>query len=225
MTSGRRLAVVLACGVVALLTAWYAGSRTPVAEPGPAPGSVRLGPDAGEAVAAYLTRLPADLPPSGVAVPALLQFAAAPEPADALVAAAGTEPLVAVFRVPLPRVQTALRFVPLDPGVAPAIALRSAQDRAQQAAAADAGRSVGRPRDVAVVEAAALGGERCRCVVALVVRADRAGLAAVAARPGVRAVQAAPPGSTARELALAPLLPEQTERADPLPDDGPVPPA
>jgi hypothetical protein len=37
-------------------------------------------------------------------------------------------------------------------------------------------------------------------------------------------VQAAPPGVAARELALAPLLPEQTLTADPVPDDGPVPP-
>jgi hypothetical protein len=45
----------------------------------------------------------------------------------------------------------------------------------------------------------------------------------VAARPGVRAVHAAPAGVTARELAIAPLLPEQAERVDPPPDDGPVP--
>jgi hypothetical protein len=41
----------------------------------------------------------------------------------------------------------------------------------------------------------------------------------------VRAVEAAPPGTTDAELALAPLLPEQNARADPPPDDGPVPPA
>jgi hypothetical protein len=46
---------------------------------------------------------------------------------------------------------------------------------------------------------------------------------ALAARPDVRAVHAAPAGVTARELALSPLLPEQVERADPPPDDGPVP--
>jgi len=49
-----------------------------------------------------------------------------------------------------------------------------------------------------------------------------AGLGAVVGRPAVRAVEAAPPGTAARELALSPLLPEQTVRADPLPDDGPV---
>jgi hypothetical protein len=38
-------------------------------------------------------------------------------------------------------------------------------------------------------------------------------------------MEAAPPGTTDGELALAPLLPEQTVRADPPPDDGPVPAA
>ena len=40
---------------------------------------------------------------------------------------------------------------------------------------------------------------------------------------GVRVIEAAPQGVTLRELALSPLLPEQADRADPLPDDGPVP--
>jgi hypothetical protein len=61
-------------------------------------------------------------------------------------------------------------------------------------------------------------------VLAVVVRADRAALEALAARPGVRAVDAAPVGTTERELALSPLLPGQLTRAEPPPDDGPVPP-
>lgn len=220
-----RVAVLLACIAVVLLTAWYAGSRsTPAGSAAPA-GSVRLGPDAGEPVAAYLARLPAELPPPGVPAPALAQFATEQtvEQAEQDAGAAGGTALVAVFHVPLPRVQTALRFEPLDPGVPPAAALRTARERARLAAAADAGRATGRPRDVAAAEAAALADAGCRCVLALVVRAERAGLDAIAARPGVRAVHAAPAGTAARELAIAPLLPDQTERADPLPDDGPVP--
>jgi hypothetical protein len=61
----------------------------------------------------------------------------------------------------------------------------------------------------------------CSCVLAVLVDGDRTGLAAVAGRPGVRAVEGAPPGTV--DPALAPLLPEQTARADPPPDDGPVP--
>jgi len=36
-------------------------------------------------------------------------------------------------------------------------------------------------------------------------------------------VDAAPAGTSTTGVALAPLLPEQTEVADPVPDDGPVP--
>jgi hypothetical protein len=47
----------------------------------------------------------------------------------------------------------------------------------------------------------------------------------VAARPGVRAVDAAPKGTRVDGVALAPLLPEQTDVVAAVPDDGPVPPA
>ena len=223
MSTRARLAVLGACVLVALAVAWYAGSRHPPSSATPAPGSVRLGPEAGEDVAAYLARVPATLP-DGERAPALVQFTSEATPADALAAVVGTTPLTAVFRVPLPRVQTALRFVALEPGVPAATALDSARVRAQRAAAAEA-LQAGRPGAVAAVEAASLDRADCRCVVALVVDSDRAGLGAVAGRPGVRAVEAAPPGTTQGELALAPLLPEQTIRADPPPDDGPVPAA
>jgi hypothetical protein len=160
-----------------------------------------------------------------VTVLALVQFAAEQGVAEAVAATAGAPPVTAVFRVPIPRVQTALWFEPLEPTVPVAAALRSAQERAQLAAAADAGRLTGRPRDVAMAEAGALAADGCPCVVALVVQADRAVVTALATQPAVRAVHAAPAGVAVRELALAPLLPEQTDRADPLPDDGQVPPS
>jgi hypothetical protein len=220
----RRLAVLAGCVLVALAVAWYAGSQHPPSSATSAPGSVRLGPEAGEDVAAYLARLPASLPPDGARVPALVQLAAEATAPDALAAVEGTTPVTAVFRVPLPRVQTALRFVALEPGVPAATALDSARVRAQRAAAAEV-LQAGRPGAVAAFEAASLDRADCRCVVAMVVDGDRAGLDAVAGRPAVRAVEAAPPGTTDGELALAPLLPEQTVRADPPPDDGPVPAA
>jgi hypothetical protein len=219
-----RLGVLAGCVVVALAVAWYAGSQHPPSSATPAPGSVRLGPEAGEDVAAYLARLPATLPPDGARAPALVQLAAEATAQDALAAVDGTTPVTAVFHVPLPRVQTALRFVALEPGVPAATALDSARVRAQRAAAAEAPQA-GRPGAVAAVEAASLDSADCRCVVALVVDGDRAGLDAVAGRAAVRAVEAAPPGTTDGELALAPLLPEQAVRADPPPDDGPVPAA
>jgi hypothetical protein len=221
-----RLGVVVACVVLALGTAWYAGSQVPRSGP-PAPpaGSVRLGPDAGEDVAGYLARIPADLPPSGPTVLALVQFGSGRTAADAVAAAAGAEPVTAVFRVPIPRVQTAFAFEDLEPQVPAAIAVESARQRAAAAAAGRADASGDRQRAVAAAERAALSEGRCACVIALVVRGSRTVLDTVAARPGVRAVQAAPPGTVPVELALSPLLPEQTDRADPPPDDGLVPTA
>jgi hypothetical protein len=225
VSTRSRLAVLAACAVVALLVAWYAGSRFNPSPAAPAAGSVRLGPEAGEQVATYLARLPSTLPAEGAHAPALVQLSTDAAPPDALAAVAGTTPLTAVFRVPLPRVQTALRFVVLESGVPVATALDNARVRAEREAVADASHLTDRPRAVAVAEAVALGRPDCRCVVALVVDGDRAGFDAVARRTPVRAVEAAPPGTTEVELALSPLLPEQTARADPPPDDGPVPTA
>jgi hypothetical protein len=223
--STRRRAVVLTAGAVVallLLATWHVGThRAPAV--GPSAGSVRLGPEPGEDVAGYLARLPATLPAGGVRAPALVQLANESTGPDALAAVAGTTPRTAVFRVPLPRVQTALRFVDVEQGVPVAAALVNARGRAEQAAAADAQRLTGRPGVVAAAEARALADPACRCVLALLVDGDRAALVAVAARAGVRAVEAAPPGTVAP--ALAPLLPEQTARANPPPDDGLVPAA
>lgn len=218
MTTRRRVALLAACAVVAALVAWYAAARSPAPESGPPAGSVRLGPDPDEAVSAYLTRAAATLPPQGTTALALVQLVDQLTVGDPL--PSGT-PVEAVFRVDLPRVQTALRFMPLEPGVPTATALDSARQRAASAATADASRLTGRPKDVAAAEASALARPDCACLVALVVSADGAALRRPAA--GVRVVEAAPPGVTLHELALSPLLPEQTDRADPLPDDGSVP--
>jgi hypothetical protein len=222
VTGRARTGALLACAAVVLLVAWYAGAQFPTGTPAPAPGSVRLGPEPGEEVSAYLARLPAELPAPGVEALALVQFAAElPVPAAAQVA--GAVPVTAVLRVPLPRVQTALRFEPLEQGVPSPTAFDAARQRAGQQAAADAQRQAGRAAAVAAAEARALAEPAAPCVLAIVIRAERATLDAVAARPDVRAVHAAPAGVTARELALAPLLPGQVERVDPLPDDGEVP--
>ena len=64
----------------------------------PAPGgTVRLGPEPGEDVAAYLARVPATLPPDGVHAPALVQLRTGTTVPDALAAVAGTAPRTAVF--------------------------------------------------------------------------------------------------------------------------------
>jgi hypothetical protein len=223
VTGRARAGVLLACAAVVLLAAWYAGAQFPASAPAPTPGSIRLGPEPGEDVAAYLHRVPGELPAPGTTALALVQFAAElPDPA-AVVAVAGTTPVTVVLRVPMPRVQTALRFELLEQGMPVPAALDTARRRAQQQAATDAQREAGRAAEVAAAEARALADPSAPCVLALVVQAERSGLDAVAARPEVRAVHAAPAGATARELAVSPLLPGQVQRADPLPDDGPVP--
>lgn len=223
MTGRARAGVLAACAVIVLLAAWYAGAQVPASGPAPVTGSVRLGPEPGEEVAAYLQRLPAELPVPGTAALALVQFTAELPASAAVPAVAGTTPVTAVLRVPMPRVQTALRFQPLEQGMPVPAALDAARRRAQEQAAADAQRQAGRAADVAAAEAMALADPATPCVLALVVQAERAGLDAMAARPDVRAVHAAPTGVTVRELALSPLLPEQVEHADPLPDDGQPP--
>jgi len=218
-----RVGVVLTCVVVAVLVALYAALRSPPAVPLPSAGSVHLGPEPGQDVSGYLASLQFRRPPPGSSAPALVQFDAERTTADALAAVAGTTVVSAVFRVELPRVQTALRFEAVEPGVPAATALDNARQRAAAAATTDAGRLTGRPRAVAAVEVARLTGPTCACVLALVVEGDGAALAQVADRSGVRAVDAAPAGTTPRELALSPLLPGQTALAGPLPDDGGVP--
>lgn len=220
-TRGHRFAVLLGAAAVLLLTAWFAGSAFDPPGPQPSPGSVRLGPEPGEVVEDYLARLPAELPDAGEPVLALVQLDAEVPVAQA-VALTGQPVVTAVFRVPLPRVQTALRFVDPPPELPPGPALDTARRQAAEQARRDADRLTARPGAVAAAEARALADPSGASVAALLVRADRDRLTELALAPGVRAVHAAPAGAVRVELALTPLLPGQWERADPVPDDGPV---
>lgn len=217
-----RAGVLLGCVLVVLLTAWYAGSGSRPSILQPTPGSVRLGPEPGADIVDYLARLPDQLPPPGSAALALVQLDEAVPVTEA--ATLGPAPVVtAVFRVPLPRVQTALRFADLPPGSPVGPALDTARAQVAEQAGAASQRLIGRPARVAAAEAAALADPGCPCVLALLVEADRGALESLADAAGVRAVHAAPVDAVRVELALAPLLPGQQVRADPLPDDGPVP--
>jgi len=228
----RRWWLALLTLVVALLAGAWMVTRQPTRGGDESLDAVRLGPSPGQPVAAYLAGLPARLPaPNAPPVPALVQFAAERDGAEAARLLAGVRPVTAVFRVPLPRVQTALRFQRLppvdlpDPTAAVLRRLALGQQAARRVAGQQAGRLSGRPSAVARYEAAVLGRPSSGCVLAVLVVGGRAGLASVAARPGVRAVDAAPEGTPVDGVALAPLLPGQTDVAAPLPDDGPVPPA
>jgi hypothetical protein len=222
--------VLAAVLVVALVTAWAAGSASAPGEGSGSTDTTRLGPVAGETVAGYLART-RDVPPGPPGPrPALVQFTTEQDPAGAAAAVAGLGAREAVFRVPLPRVQTALRRVSLDDAVDPTTALRLAETQAANRAGEQARTGQGRPAAVAAAEATRLAAG-CACVLAVVVELDPAALPDLAARPGVRAVEVAGAGARVGALAVSPLLPEQAddgrappETVGPVPDDGPVPP-
>ena len=171
------------------------------------------------------------LPPAGaVGVPALVQFGDEHDLADVvtLLAGAGVTPEQVVFRVPLLRVQTALRFERLptvdlaDPVEAAQRRLALAQQGAQRDAEAESATLTGRQAQLARYRGR--GAHRSGQVCAGNTGGRRpSGVDPAPARPGVRAVDAAPKGTPVTGVALAPLLPEQTEVAGPVPDDGPVP--
>lgn len=220
---GRRALVIVSLVGVCLLLVLVVLRvvAAPAAAPPVGQGQVRLGPESGEPVADYLARLPQTLPAPGSRALALVQFDTSLTTADAATLADSLPVQQAVFRLPIPRVQTALRFEPVPAGAPLEPALDTARQRAGYLAEVDAARLSGRQAAVARAEAAGYA-QPCACVIALVVEGDRSSMERLAATPGVRALDAAPVGVTAPELALAPLLPEQTETASPLPDDGPV---
>jgi len=216
---------VALCWVAVCLVAvcWVAGCTAAPAER-PVPGTELLGPEQGERVADYLARAAASLPAGGEAW-ALVQLGEPVGAGTAAELAGGVRVSRVVFRVPLPRVQTALVTIAV-PGQRPAQELADAQRRAaaDRDGAHDRAATAGqrRPAEVAAAEAAALRAG-CACVLALLVRGDRAALAAIAAREPVRAVHAATPGLPLPSVAVSPLLPEQRDVVGPVPDDGPVP--
>ncbi|MHC1561674.1 hypothetical protein ACR9E3_22160 [Actinomycetospora sp. C-140] len=231
-TAAIVLAVVL---VVALVTAWFAGSSSPGPDGSGIPGSTdaaRLGPAPGETVAGYLARARAVPPGPPGPRPALVELSAELDvgAAAAVAGVPGVTARAAVFRVPLPRVQTALRQVTLDGSVDPATALRLAEAQAANRAGEQARTSTGRAAAVAATESARLS-SGCACVVALVVEIDPATVPTLLSRTGVRAVEVAPADARIGALAVSPLLPEQVDDGreppaivGPVPDDGPVPP-
>ncbi|MEJ2870876.1 hypothetical protein WCD74_24150 [Actinomycetospora sp. OC33-EN08] len=213
--------------MVVLVTAWVAGAQRTRPDDGGSGSTdvVRLGPDPGEDVAAYLTRIAAVPDPEDPQPRlALVQFAAGLTPEAAAPAVGNAVGLRAVVRVPFPRVQTALRDVDLQPAP-PLTALRAALTTAAGQARQDAatGAPGTRRTAVAAAEAAALERPDCGCLVAVVVRVAPSDVGSLRSAPGVRGVQVAPVGTARSRLAVSPLLPDQGPVAGPVPDDGPVP--
>jgi hypothetical protein len=218
----RRRASVVVLAVLAAVfggTVWIAGQQD---EPVPA-GVQRLGPEAGELVAAYLRRAGASLPAAHSARWALVQLDSYLTPARAAGLAQGVRISKVVLRVPLPRLQTALITRDLA-GQQPVAELAGAQRSAaaERLAASRLAPDSSRQAAVAAAEAVQLQ-QGCACVLALLVFGDGDALHLIAMRPDARVVQAALPDTSVEDLAIAPLLPEQSDIAGPVPDDGPVP--
>ncbi|WFE57134.1 hypothetical protein [Micromonospora sp. WMMD712] len=236
----RALAVAALLSVAAVLAAagWVgrhdrpAGDRTvgEVTRVGvPAGGSI---PAYLRAAAAELAALPAGGSPAGTyALVSFGDYLAPDRLADVL---AGAEVVEVVARAPLPGRQTEIvrlraQRLPQDlvtgmAGVAGRKDREAADQRARAAAAADAElrRTYETGALVAAGEAAAYRAG-CGCAYAAVVRAAPDALRALAARPGVRAVDPAPELSRLDRTVVTPPLPEQRDVARPPADAGPTP--
>jgi hypothetical protein len=236
----RALAVAALLSVAAVLAAagWVgrhdrpAGDRT-VGE------VTRVGVPAGTSIPAYLraaaaelAALPAGGSPAGTyALVSFGDYLAPDRLADVL---AGAEVVEVVARAPLPGRQTEIvrlraQRLPQDvlagmAGVAGRKDREAADQRARAAAADDAElrRAYETGALVAAGEAAAYRAG-CGCAYAAVVRAAPDALRALAARPGVRAVDPAPELSRLDRTVVTPPLPEQRDVARPPADAGPTP--
>ncbi|MGK8524590.1 hypothetical protein ACRS6B_24945 [Nocardia asteroides] len=177
----------------------------------------RLGPEQGERVAEYLVRSRDSVNAGDEAQRwALVSFTDPVVPGE--IPAHSDEARIAqvLYRVPVPRVQTPLVAVPVPEGAEAAV------DSARFAPWL-----LPRPTDDRTARVVALSAARlrdgCACVVGLVVRGSPARLRELAAREGIRAVQALPADAVAGSFAVVPLLPDHRDVVLPGPDDGPVP--
>ncbi|WP_330231964.1 hypothetical protein OHA40_05405 [Nocardia sp. NBC_00508] len=177
----------------------------------------RLGPDQGEQVAEYLARARDSLAGSDADQHwALVSFTEPVAPEQIPAHSSGMRIAEVLYRITLLRVQTPLVAVPVPEGIGAAV------DSAQYAAWL-----LPRPTNDRAARIVAVSAERlragCACVVGLVVRGPLAELRNLAARNGIRAVQALPADAVAGSFAVVPLLPEYRDVVLPGPDDGPVP--
>jgi hypothetical protein len=241
---GRRVLVRAAALllVVAVGGTLYAGrSRPPAADPTTG-DVVRVGVASGDQVPAYLARSRdelIDLSTRGTEETyALVALHAYTEPQLLGPLLQGVRTELVYARVPLPNVQTEIVSIPVNalPGDVEA-AFRRVGAR-KQAEAADAEWSAGKlagddPRerelralylDIARVDRAESSAYRglCACAYGVVVRATPLRLRQLAARPGVRAVDAAPEVRRLDRTVFSPLRPELTAVVGPPADSGPT---
>lgn len=204
-------AVVLAVVVVAL----------GIINPRPSMGVAtdRLGPAPGERVDDYLSEARASLDGADTEPRwALVSYTEYLTPQQIPAAANGLRISGVIQHVPIDRVQTPVITVGTPGGDTPAL---SSADAAAGLLAAQR-QPDQRTTDIARITEARLRAG-CACTAGLVVRGTLPQLRDLAARPGVRAIQALPADAAAGRFAVAPLLPGTTGTVAPTPDDGPVP--
>lgn len=196
-------------------------------DPGRTPGirTDALGPDSGEVVADYLERAAETLEEGAGEEPrwALVSFDHALTPVEAAAATAVAD-----------RVSRVYAQTPRE-GAAMPVLWRDLAEPAD--GTPDRSATVARALDVLAATAESEGAEDDRAaellragaremegggsaVIGVVLRSPTTDLREIAAAPGVRAVEALPADARWGRFAVRPLLPQQTERADPLRDDG-----
>ncbi|MFB8004586.1 hypothetical protein [Nocardia sp. NPDC056000] len=179
----------------------------------------RLGPENSEPVDGYLARARDTLSGGDTAEHwALISFTEGISADHLPEYSGGLRISDAIYHVAIDRVATPVLDIPLPAGEAAALGSQ------RSAAAAVAVAQAYNDRDVRTnaVVAARLRAN-CPCLVSLVVHGNLEQLRNLAARPGIRAVEALPADASAAVFAIAPLLPEQRDLADAGPNDGPVP--
>ncbi|MBF6414743.1 hypothetical protein IU441_16355 [Nocardia cyriacigeorgica] len=183
----------------------------------------RLGPEQGESVADYRARAQDSLAGTDAAEHwALVSFTEYRTPRRLPELAGGLRIGRVLYQVPLPRVQTQLVTVQVP--ATEEVVLRSAEDAAWQLLdQLRRGTVVDERTEQIITVSAARLRDGCACAVGLVVRGSMEQLRNLAARNGIRAVEALPADAVAGAFAVVPLLPDATGVIGPAPDDGPVP--
>ncbi|HEX6497576.1 MAG TPA: hypothetical protein VF054_00940 [Micromonosporaceae bacterium] len=220
------------------VAAYRASHRPVVVDPGVG-DVVRVGVADGDSVPGYLAasrnrlaRLVATPPsaPTG-GVYALVSLDGYRDPDQLVPVLDGFEVVRVYARVPLPDTQTEIVALPVQRVPQDVVGGMDAEATRKDAEASDERSRAGTATDpqhravfsanadVAAAEAAAYR-RHCACVYAAVVRASPGGLARLADRPGVRAVDPAPQVTRLDHAVFRAPLPEQTSTVEPPPDRG-----
>ncbi|MFE3546685.1 hypothetical protein ACFXK0_27300 [Nocardia sp. NPDC059177] len=215
----NRIIKTVALGAAAVLAVVLLVFAFTAPHPSSGVATDRLGPAPGEQVEEYLNQARASLDGTDTDLHwALVSFTEYLTPQQIPAAADGLRVAGVIQHVPIDRVQTPVITVATPAGEEPAV--KSAEAAAGLLAAQEFHDE--RSAEIArVVESRLRAG--CACTAGLVVRGTLPQLRALAAQPGVRAVQALPADALAGRFAVSPLLPGTIGTITPTPDDGPVP--